>query len=321
MRTRSHRGILRVIGRALLLAVPVLLVMTGLTFALISFIPGDPAKTILGMDGTPQQVAALKAQLGLDRPLPVQYGNWLGHALQGDLGSSLYNKEPVGLLIGQSLLVSVVLIVATVVVSGIVGTTLGAFSAVRGGVLGRFVDLLGMLGFSLPNFWLAYLLVTLFAVTLGLLPAGGYVDFTASPASWAQSLVLPVLALSAGPIAAISKQTRDSVKSVLDSPFVVSLRGYGMSEREIFFRHILRNAAIPVVTSVGLIVASLIGGTVLIEKVFVMPGLGSLAVSSAGDSDIPVILGVVLFFGIVTVIVNLVTDLTIGVLDPRTRRG
>jgi peptide/nickel transport system permease protein len=311
----------RLMFRGLLVSLPVLVVMTALVFVLIALLPGNPAVVILGMDATPDQIASLDAKLGLDQPLIVQYFTWLGHVITGNFGQSLYNNQPVSDLINQHLTVTIVLMTGTVLVSAIIGTTLGAVSAVRGGRLGQAVDVLGMLGFSVPNFWLAYLLVALVAVQLGLLPATGYVDFTAGPTEWFQSLILPVLALSAAPIAAIAKQTRDSVKSVLNSPFVVSLRGYGMSEREIFFHHIARNAAIPVVTSLGLVTAGLLGGTVLIEKVFVMPGLGSLAVQSAGERDIPVILSVVLFFGIGTVLINLLTDLSVGILDPRTKRS
>jgi peptide/nickel transport system permease protein len=328
VRARGHgrvppplRSVGRFIIRRLAAAIPLLLVMTALTFVLLALIPGNAARDIIGADGTPQEVAALEAQLHLNQPLPQQYASWLTGVLHGNLGRSVYNQQPVAQILGVRLSTSLSLILVTILVASVVGIGLGALSAFRGGWLGRAIDIIAMLGFSVPSFWFAYELVVVLALHARLLPATGYVGLTASPAQWLRSLALPVTALSAAPIAALAKQTRDSVSATLDEPYITALRGFGLPRRTILLRHISRNAAIPVVTILGLVTVALFGGSVLIEQVFALPGLGSLAVASAGMHDLPVILGVVLGFGIGTVIVNTLVDALNGWLDPRIRRG
>lgn len=310
---------IRLVARRLLMSVPLLFVVSLLTFLLQAVTPGDTARSILGENYTPQAYAQLRRQLGLDQPLLVQYGRWLGHALRGDLGVSPVSGLSVGGQITGRLGVTLSLLACTTVVAALIGLLLGVISAVRGGALGRAVDVLSLAGFALPSFWLALVLVTLFAVTVRLLPATGYLPLGSSPGGWARSLVLPVAALAVHGITVIAKQTRDGMLETLSQDFVRSLRANGASEASLVLRHGLRNAAIPVVTVVGLVFLSLLNGTVLVEAVFAMPGLGGLAVQSTTQRDLPMIQGVALTFTLVVVIVNLLVDLAYGWLNPKVR--
>ncbi|MYW91695.1 ABC transporter permease [Amycolatopsis rubida] len=305
--------------RRLLISVPLVIAVSWLTFLLQHLAPGDTARAVLGENYTPEGYARLRAQLGLDQSLPVQYWHWLTNALHGDFGVSPINGLDVGAEIGTRLGVTLSLIVVTTVVAAALGIALGSLSAIRGGPLGRIVDVLSLAGFALPSFWLALVLVTIFAVTLRILPATGYTPFAESPGGWTTGLVLPVAALAVHGTAAIAKQTRSGLLDTLSRDFVVTLRANGASERSILFRHALRNAAIPVVTVIGLVFVSLLNGTVLVEAVFAMPGLGGLAVQSATQHDVPAIQAVAVTFTLVVVVVNLLVDLAYGWLDPKVR--
>lgn len=310
---------LRLVLRRLALSVPLVGVITLLTFLLQSVAPGDTARTLLGVNYTPAAHEELRHELGLDRPVLVQYGDWLAGALRGDLGTSPISGLDVGAEIGNRLAVTLSLIVAATVVAALAGIALGVLSAVRQGWLGRAVDVLSLAGLGLPNFWLGLVLVSLFAVALPLLPATGYVPFTDSPGGWARSLVLPVATLTVAAAAVIAAQTRDAMLAALRQDFVDTFRANGASNRSVVVRHALRNAAIPVVTVVGLVFVSLVSGTVLVEAVFAMPGLGGLAIQAATQHDLPMLQGVALTFTLIVVVVNLLVDLTYGWLDPKVR--
>lgn len=310
---------IRLIIRRLALSVPLIVLVSLLTFLLQALAPGDTARTVLGETYTPQAYAQLRHQLGLDQPVLVQYWHWLSGAIHGSLGISPISGLDVGQQITTRLQVTVSLIVGATLVAAVVGIGLGVVSAVRGGAFGRIVDVLSLIGFALPAFWLALLLVTLFAVTLHLLPATGYVAPATSPRGWLVSLILPVAALAVAPVAVIAKQTRDGMLDALGRDFVDTLRANGASEASIIFRHALRNAAIPVVTVIGLMFVGLLTGTVLVEAVFAMPGLGGLAVQSAIQHDIPVIQGIAVTFTVVVVLANLLVDITYGWLNPKVR--
>ncbi|MBX6389585.1 MAG: ABC transporter permease [Frankia sp.] len=310
---------LRLVLRRLALSVPLVGVITLLTFLLQSVAPGDTARTLLGVNYTPAAHEELRHELGLDRPVLVQYGDWLTGALRGDLGTSPITGLDVGAEIGNRLAVTLSLIVAATVVAALAGIALGVLSAVRQGWLGRAVDVLSLAGLGLPNFWLGLVLVSLFAVALPLLPATGYVPFTDSPGGWARSLVLPVATLTVAAAAVIAAQTRDAMLAALRQDFVDTFRANGASNRSVVVRHALRNAAIPVVTVVGLVFVSLVSGTVLVEAVFAMPGLGGLAIQAATQHDLPMLQGVALTFTLIVVVVNLLVDLTYGWLDPKVR--
>jgi peptide/nickel transport system permease protein len=309
----------QLVARRLLQAIPLLLVVSSLTFILVSFIPGSVATALLGVSGSPAAYKLVERQLGLNKPVYVQYWHWLYHALHGSLGVSLQNNQPVTSLLSSRIGVTVSLIVATVIVVAVVGISLGVVAAIRKGFLGQVVDGISWLGLAIPNFWLGLLLIALFAVSLSLLPAGGYVSIGSSPGLWLKSLVLPVIALSAGPLAVVVKQTRDAMVEVLDQDFIRTLRASGMPERSVIFKHALKNAAVPVVTVFGVLIVQLLGGTVVVENVFALPGLGSLAVSSVSAHDLPVIEGVTVYFTLIVVVVNLVVDIIYGWLSPKVK--
>lgn len=309
----------RLIGRRLLLAVPMVLFVTMLTFLLVRLIPGNPAYDILGPDASPAAVRAEDIQLHLNEPVLVQYWHWLDAALHGNLGVSLYTHGAVSPLLNSALGVSLSLIIASVCLATLVGIGLGTLSALFPRRLGRFTDVLAMLGFSIPNFLLGTYLVLFFAVRWHLFNATGFVPFHAAPIEWARSLVLPVIALSAAGTTFIAKFTRDAMSDVMSREYIEALRADGLPERSIIFRHGLRNAAIPIVTIIGLIFIGSLGGTALVESVFVMPGLGSALVQGVIEQDLPVIEGIALYFTIIVVVVNLGIDIIYGLLNPKAR--
>lgn len=303
--------------RRILQAVPLLFVVSSLTFILISFIPGSVATALYGVSATPAQLAQINRKLGFDQPIYLQYWHWLSGALRGNLGQSLLNGQSVVAIVNGRLGVTLTLVIATVVVVAIVGIGLGVLTALRGGIVARLVDRLSWLGQGLPNFWVALILVAVFAVSLRLLPAQGYVPFSVSPSQWAESFVLPVISLSIGPLAVVLKQTRTSMVEELSREYVRTLRAAGVSERSIVLGHALKNAIAPVLTVLGLVFVGLLGGTVVVETVFNLPGLGSLAVSSVPQHDLPVIEAVVLYFTIMVIVVNLLLDVMYSLLNPK----
>jgi peptide/nickel transport system permease protein len=307
------------IARRLALGVALLFVVSALTFVLVALIPGDPAHAILGNNATAAQYAMLDRQLGLDRPLWQQYATWAGHALQGNLGTSLVAPTPVAATLNADLSVTLPLAIGAALLSLAVGGALGLVAAMRGGWVARLVDLAGLIGLGLPSFWVALLLGEFFGVKLHLLPATGFVALGASPAGWARSLVLPVIALAIGGIAGISKQTRDSVDDVLRQEFVRALRVDGIPLRRVLVQHVLRNAAIPVLAVSGTQFVAVLGGAVIIENVFALPGLGSTVVQGAVEHDIPVIVGASVYFCALVIAVNLLIDVMFALVNPKIR--
>jgi peptide/nickel transport system permease protein len=310
---------MRIIGFRVVTAIPLILLVSFIIFLLESLVPGNPAETILGQNATPQNVAALDRQLGLNKPLLDGYWTWLDGVLHGHLGTSVISGEGVGSLLNGRLAVTLSLVVLSVLVSAIVGVALGLISARRGGLIGRVLDVVSLTGLALPSFWVGTVLVALFAVQLRIFPASGYVTFAQSPSGWIEHLILPVAALSLLGVAAVAKQSRDAILTALEADYITMLRGNGMSEREIMLRHVLRNAAMPIVTVLGVVAIGTLGGTVFVESVFVLPGMGSQATQSTVDHDLPVILGIGLYFTVIVVIINLFVDLTYGLLNPRAK--
>lgn len=307
-----------VVGRAMF-AIPVMLVVTMLSFLLTAFVPGDAAKTILGSDATEEELERLREELNLDDPLWMRYLAWLGGLLTGNLGRSLLNNQPVLDLLNQRLPISLSLIIAAALVTAMLGVTFGVVSAIRGGAVGRSLDMFASLGQAVPDYWLALLLVIVFAVNLGWFPATGWISATESIGGWAVSLVLPVAALAAGGVTGIAKQTRDSMLTVMKSEYILSLRAVGIPSSLVIFKHALRNASLPVLTIMGLVFIGSVGGTVLIERVFALPGLGGLAVSSTLYGDIPTVQGIVVYFTAIVLVVNLLIDIAYGLLNPKVR--
>jgi peptide/nickel transport system permease protein len=311
--------VLRIVLRRLLWAVPLVLGVSLVVFLLASLVPGDPARTILGESATPEAVAALRTSLGLDRPWYEQYLSWLGGLAHGDLGTSVFTGEPVTAALNDRLAVTLALVLTTVVVSTVVGVATGMVGALRGGATARVLDVVSLAGIALPSFWVALVLISLFAVKLRWFPATGYVSPDQSLGGWASSLVLPVVSLGLLGISIIAKQTRDAAMTVLDGDHVAVLRANGLPETRLVLGHVLRNASIPVVSAIGVVFVGSLDATVFVENVFVLPGLGSRATQATVDHDVSVILGIGVYFTLVVVLVNLLVDVAYGLLDPKVR--
>jgi peptide/nickel transport system permease protein len=305
----------RVVAKRLLLAVPQLFVVSALAFVLTSLLPGNAATAVLGPNATPQEIAALSASLHLNQSLVSQYWSWLSQALRGQLGSSIVTGQTVTTEIGQHIEVTLSLLVLGTLISVLIGVPLGVWGAARRGRTGAFIDLLATLGLAIPSFWLGLVLVTLFAIKVHLFPANGYVS--ASPTDWLRSLLLPALTLAAVGVTSVAKQTRDGVLDSLEQDYIMNLRAAGLSEARLLWRHALRNAAPQIVTITGLFGIGLLGATVLVEQVFVLPGLGGLATTSAQAHDLPTLQGVVITFTLLVIVINLVSDLLVAWLSPK----
>ncbi|MBM2614691.1 ABC transporter permease [Actinoplanes sp. LDG1-06] len=310
---------LRLVGGRALMAVPLLFIVSILSFVLASFTPGSIAASILGTGATPEQIARVEQQLGTDRPVLSQYGDWLAAAVRGDLGSSLFNGESVTALLASRMSITLSLAIAALLFAVVLGVALGAFSAIRGGIAARITDGLSVLLMSVPNFWFATILLAVLAVQLGLFSVSGYVPFGVSPRDWVASLFLPVIALMVGSMASLALNTRSEMLTVLKADFVKSLRANGIPVARILFVHTLRNAAAPLLPVVGLLFVGLLGGTVLMEQIFGMGGLGALAVTATTQHDLPVIQGIVVFYTLAVIVVFLVLDVLVSYVNPKVR--
>jgi peptide/nickel transport system permease protein len=312
---------IKLIRRRILFSIPLLFFVCSTTYFLEALIPGSIAQTILGINATPQEYAAVNHSLGLDLPFLQRYWNWIFNALHGHLGNSLYNSQPVSLLINQRLEATFSVVICCTLVCLIFGVTFGVISALRGGLMDRLLDGISAIGLAVPPFFLGVVLVQLLALKFHIFPAIGYVSLSHSFSGWFNSMTLPVVTLSLSGIAVITKQTRDAMRDVLDRPFIRTLKSNGVPLRSVVFKHALRNASIPVVTVVGLVFVGILSGTVLVETVFAIPGLGGLAVSATSTSDIPLIQGIVVYFTLIVIAVNLVVDILYGFLNPRIRNS
>jgi peptide/nickel transport system permease protein len=312
--------LLRFLLRRLLATVPVLLVVAVLVFLMLRLTPGDPAAVLAGDAASTEQIAQIRQSLGLDRSIPEQFAIWAGHLLRGDLGQSYYYKMPVTALIGQRLEPTVSLAFITIVLAVLVAVPLGVVAAWRfGGLLDRTLMGFSVLGFSVPVFVLAYLLIWLFSLKLGWLPVQGYKRLAEGLGPWLLQLVLPALTLSVIYIALIARVTRASVLDTLGEDYIRTARAKGLPEVKVLMRHALANAAVPIVTVIGIGIALLIGGVVVTESVYAIPGLGRLTVDAVLARDFPTIQGVILLFSVVYVGINLLVDLSYVFFDPRIR--
>lgn len=298
---------------------PLLILVSAVTFILQALVPGDPARTLLGVNASQEQYQQLRDAMNLDAPFLTRYWDYLSGALQGDLGESIFTSIPVVTSVLQRLPVTLTLMLGSVILAAIVGIAFGVWSATRGQGLSKGVDTLSMVGFALPNFWLGLVLVSLFAISIPLFPATGFTSFEDSPSQWLLCLVLPWAALSLNGIASIAKVTRDSMKSTLDMDYIRTLRAAGVRRKSLIWKHALKNSGIPILTMTGLTMIHFLSGTVLIENVFALPGLGTLAVNSINSHDTPVTQGVVLTFTLIVIIINLIVDMVYTVLNPKVR--
>jgi peptide/nickel transport system permease protein len=300
--------------------IPVLGVVAVLVFLLLRLTPGDPAAILAGDAATSEQIAAIRADLGLDKPLVVQFGIWLGKVLSGDLGQSFYFRIDVATLIGQRLEPTFALATLTILIAVVISLPLGTLAAWRfGGWLDRALMGFSVLGFSVPVFVLAYLLIWLVSLQLGWLPVQGYVRISDNFFLFVKHLILPAITLSVIYIALIARVTRASVLEALGEDYIRTARAKGLPEMRVLVRHALANAAVPIATVIGIGIGILIGGVVVTESVYAIPGLGRLTVDAVLARDFPTIQGVILFFSVIYVLVNLLIDLLYVFLDPRIR--
>lgn len=309
----------RTLLRRLILSIPLLFVVTVLTFVVTGLTPGSVAATILGTNATPAKIAALNQQLGLNQPTLVQYWHWLDHAVHGNLGTSILTGEGVTSILGNALPVTLSLIVGAVLVAVVVGIPLGVLSAQRAKSGGQVVDALSLVGYAVPNFFLGLIFGYLFSNVLNWFPAAGFTPLTQSFTGWLTSIVLPVATIGIPGAALLARQTRQSMLDVLSRDYIRSLRARGLPERSIIYKHALRNALGNVVTLLGIYVVGLLLATTLVENVFAMQGIGTVAVNATSQHDLPVLEGAALYFTIVVVIAFVLVDLTRAWLNPKLR--
>ncbi len=308
------------VGRRLMATVPVMGVVAILVFGLLHVVPGDPAAIIAGDYATAEDVARIRSKLGLDRPFLTQVEIWLSNVLHGDLGTSIFSGLPVATLIKQRAEATAALTVLALLISIGVGVPLGVLAAWRkGSWIDRVVMVLAVSGFSMPVFWLGFVLVYAFAISVPWLPVQGYQPLAGGVGAFLRHLILPSVTLSVVYMALIARMTRASMLGVLGEDYIRTAFAKGLAPRRVLLRHALKNASLPVVTVIGLGFALLIGGAVVTESVFALPGLGRLTVDAIVRRDYPVIQGVILVVSAAYVLINLVVDLLYVVLDPRIR--
>ena len=313
---------LEYLGRRILQLLVVLFLASIFVFLILRLAPGDPAVLMGGDEATPEMIEAIRREMGLDKPVPVQYLIWLSKVARGDLGNSYITHYPVSELIAMRLPVTVHLTVASLFVALLISVPGGILSALYpGSVMDVAFSIYSGLRLTLPVFWLGILLIIVFALKLKVLPPSSFVSVTENPIQCVRHLILPALTLGTGSGAVQTRFFKSAILEVIGEDYVRTAHAKGLRRGQVISRHILRNAAIPAVTIVGLQFASLLAGTVLTETIFVLPGVGRLIVHSVIQKDYTVVQGTVLFISTVFILVNLLVDITYGVLDPRIRYG
>jgi peptide/nickel transport system permease protein len=311
---------LNFLARRLASAFLVLVLVSALSFGIIWLVPGDPTAVLLDANATPEQVARLRTQLGLDTPLPIQILQWYGRILQGDLGQSILLNRSVTAAILERLPVTLSLAGIALALAVVLGVAAGIVAAMNHN---RWPDQIimaaALFGLSVPDFWLGLMMVFLFAVQFGLFPTGGFVPFEQSVVGWARSITLPALALALVQVGFIARMARASMLDVLSQDFIRTAEAKGLSRADIVIRHGLPNALVPILTVAGIVAGALLGGTVIIEQVFSLPGIGRLVIGAILSRDFPVIQGGLLFLAVIYLAVNLAVDLLYAAVDPRVR--
>jgi peptide/nickel transport system permease protein len=308
------------VGKRLLATIPVMAIVAIFVFTMLRFTPGDPASIIAGASATSQDVAQIRGKLGLDRPLVAQFGVWVGRMFHGDFGESFFFKKQVAQLVADRVEPTLSLALTTMLLSIAVAVPLGVLAAYRQGTwIDRVVMGFSVLGFSVPVFVIGYALIFVFAIELQWLPVQGYQPLREGVWGWLVRLILPSLTLSVIYIALIARITRTSVIEVLGEDYIRTARAKGLTDYVVLMRHALRNAAVPIVTVIGIGIALLIGGVVVTESVFSIPGLGRLTVDAVLARDYPTVQAVILLFSAVYVLINLAVDVLYTLLDPRIR--
>jgi len=313
---------LRFILNRLVSSIPVLFLVTLISFGLMQLVPGDPAILIGGPNATPQEIQQIRVQLGLDRPFHIQLLSWYANLLQGDLGVSLLLGRDVVSVTLERLPVSMSIALYALLMTLLVGILGGIVAALRQNTwLDQAVMTVALIGVSLPNFWLALMLIVLFAVELGWLPYGGYVDFRLDPLGWLRAATLPAISLAMLQMGLLARITRSTMLEVLRQDYIRTARAKGLPERMVVSKHALKNVMIPVITVIGIIFSLLLSGSVVIESIFSIPGVGSLLGSAILRRDYPVIQGGLLLVAAMLLLLNLIVDILYGWFDPRVRHG
>jgi peptide/nickel transport system permease protein len=310
---------LRFVLRRLVSGVLMLFVITLLAYTLLYVGGGDIARRILGQNASQATVDQKAAELGLDQPLFQQFWDWLTSALQGDLGRSWFTGQVVATGVSSRLAVTLSIVIGATLVSAIISVILGVLAARRGGWVDGLVQFITVIGFAIPGFLIVLYLVLIFAINLHWFKATGYVPLTTSFTGWISSVTLPIVALSFAAIAAVTQQIRGSVLDALSRDYVRTLRSRGLGMNRVVYKHVLRNAGGPALAILALQFVGLMGGAVIIEQVFALPGMGQLTVQAAGSGDIPIVMGVVIAFAIIVIITNLIIDIAQAALNPKVR--
>jgi len=308
-------------ARRLALAVPLLFGMSLLVFGLMRLVPGDPAVAVLGYKATPEGIKALRDAFHLDEPLPQQYVRWLAGVARGDFGLDFRQNEPIGRMILDRLPVTIELALLASVCAAVIGVPLGLLGGGRrGSAVDRAALAVGLVGVSIPDFWLGIMLILGLSLWAGVFPSGGFVPLTEAPLDNLLYLALPALTLAASRAAVLGRLTRAAVLDVVQRPFVQYARAKGLGDRAVLFRHVLPNAAIPIVTVFGLQVGYMLGGAIVVETIFTLPGVGRMTLDAVLERNYPVVQSTVLVIGAMFMLVNLATDIVYGLVDPRVRR-
>ncbi|WP_242888640.1 ABC transporter permease [Actinomadura litoris] len=311
---------LRLLSVRLLAMVPMLLIVSFLIYSLIALVPGGPEVALAGNNPTPERIAAIREQLGLDKSFMSQYWSWLTGALHGDLGKSFVDGQSVRSAVASGFPVTLSLVVLTLAIAAVLGLALGLAAGLRPGTWADRISTVTASAFmSLPYFWVGMMLVLVFAIQMRTLPAVGYVPLTESPLEWFQHLILPAFSLATVPTAVVARQTRASVTSVMQEDFIRTARAKGLHPSRLVVKHVLKNAAVPVVTAFGVEANRLIGATVVIEQLFALPGVGKLAYFSVFSRDFPMVQGILLITAILIMLINLAVDLSYGYFNPKVK--
>ena len=308
------------IARRLLASIPVIFIVGVLTFSILHIAPGDPAVLMAGEEATPEDVEEMRKALGFDKPIIVQFGKWVGRLLKGDLGTSIFSQHSIASLMKPRIQPTLSLAVLAITLSVGLGVPMGVLAAWKAGSLvDRGVMLFAVLGFSVPVFWLGFLFIWAFAVKLHLFPAVGFVPITEGVFPFLRSLTLPALSNAIPFSALVARMTRSTMIEVMNEDYIRTARAKGLSEAVVTIRHGLRNASIPIVTVIGLVFAALVGGAVVTETVFAIPGLGRLLVDGVVRRDFPIVQAMLMVVAVGYVFVNLMVDIAYAFLDPRIR--
>ncbi|KAF2414903.1 ABC transporter permease [Microbacterium sp. B35-04] len=305
--------------RRLLSGVILIAVISFLAFVLLYAAGGDIPRRILGENATADTVAKKAEELGLNRPLLTQYFDWLTSAFTGDLGRSWFTGELVTTSVTNRVAVTLSIVIGATVISAIISVVVGVLAARRGGAVDGTVQVFSLIGFAIPGFLIALFLVLVFAINLGWFKATGYIPLATSVPGWLSSVTLPIIALSIGAIATVTQQVRGSVIDAMSRDYVRTLRSRGLSANSVVYRHVLRNAGGPALAVLAVQFIGLLGGAVIVEQVFAIPGMGQLTVRATTLGDIPVVMALVIVFAIIVVVVNLLIDLAQAALNPKVR--